>query len=324
MTSIQHISQPVSVEMDLCRQRFDSFMTHNNVLLNEVLQRVASRKGKMMRPLLTLLSAKLLGEIGENTLLAALTFEFFHTASLIHDDIVDESAVRRGEASVNRAYDNKVAVLVGDFILANALDTASSVKHSELVAILSRTAKMLADGELLQLHNIQNQELSEEVYFHIIKGKTAALFAACAEAGALSVTDNKTDIERLQNFGEIVGTCFQIRDDIFDYVSGSEIGKPTGNDLREGKVTLPLIHALNVTNNAQMLHLVHMVKESRADHDTISTLVNFAVNSGGIEYAEQQMKRIAQQAHDLLDTYPDSPTRQALHNYIDYVITRSH
>ena len=141
MTSIQHISQPVSVEMDLCRQRFDSFMTHNNVLLNEVLQRVASRKGKMMRPLLTLLSAKLLGEIGENTLLAALTFEFFHTASLIHDDIVDESAVRRGEASVNRAYDNKVAVLVGDFILANALDTASSVKHSELVAILSKTAK---------------------------------------------------------------------------------------------------------------------------------------------------------------------------------------
>ena len=324
MTSIQHISQPVSEEIDLCRQRFDSFMTHNNVLLNEVLQRVASRKGKMMRPLLTLLSAKLFGEIGENTILAALTFEFFHTASLIHDDIVDESGVRRGDASVNEAYDNKVAVLVGDFILANALDTASQVQDPRLVAILSQTAKQLADGELLQLHNIENQELSEKIYFDIIRRKTAALFAACAEAGVMSVNNNATDIERLHQLGEIVGTCFQIRDDIFDYISGDEIGKPTGNDLREGKVTLPLLHALNVTNDAQMLHLVHIVKEGRADHDTILTLVNFAVNSGGIEYAEQQMKRLALQAHDLLNDYPDSPVRQALHNYIDYVITRSH
>ena len=324
MTSIQHISQPVSEEIDLCRQRFDSFMTHNNVLLNEVLQRVASRKGKMMRPLLTLLSAKLFGEIGENTILAALTFEFFHTASLIHDDIVDESGVRRGDASVNEAYDNKAAVLVGDFILANALDTASQVQDPRLVAILSQTAKQLADGELLQLHNIENQELSEKIYFDIIRRKTAALFAACAEAGVMSVNNNATDIERLHQLGEIVGTCFQIRDDIFDYISGDEIGKPTGNDLREGKVTLPLLHALNVTNDAQMLHLVHIVKEGRADHDTILTLVNFAVNSGGIEYAEQQMKRLALQAHDLLNDYPDSPVRQALHNYIDYVITRSH
>lgn len=324
MTSIQHISQPVNVELDLCRQRFDSFMTHNNVLLNEVLQRVASRKGKMMRPLLTLLSAKLLGGMGENTILAALTFEFFHTASLIHDDIVDESGVRRGEPSVNQAYNNKVAVLVGDFILANALDTASQVNDPRLVAILSRTAKHLADGELLQLHNIDNKDLSENVYFDIIKGKTAALFAACAEAGAMSVTNNENDIEHLRQFGEIVGICFQIRDDIFDYVSGSEIGKPTGNDLREGKVTLPLLHALNVTNDAQMLHLVHIIKEGRADDETISKLVTFAVNSGGIEYTEQQMKHYAQQAHDLLDTYPDSPVRQALHAYIDYVIMRSH
>lgn len=324
MTSIQHISQPVSKEMDLCRQRFDSFMTHNNVLLNEVLQRVAARKGKMMRPLLTLLSAKLLGEIGENSILAALTFEFFHTASLIHDDIVDESAVRRGDDSVNKAYDNKVAVLVGDFILANGLDAAAQVNDPRLVSILSKTAKMLADGELLQLHNIQNQELKEEVYFHIIKGKTAALFAACAEAGAMSATSHTADIERLRQFGEIVGLCFQIRDDIFDYVAGDEIGKPTGNDLLEGKVTLPLIYALNVTNDAKMLHLVHLAKQGRADHDILQTLVNFAVNSGGIDYAEQQMKRLAQQAHNLLDTFPDSAARQSLHNYVEYVMMRSH
>lgn len=324
MTSIQHISQPVSKEMDLCRQRFDSFMTHNNVLLNEVLQRVAARKGKMMRPLLTLLSAKLLGEIGENSILAALTFEFFHTASLIHDDIVDESAVRRGDDSVNKAYDNKVAVLVGDFILANGLDAAAQVNDPRLVSILSKTAKMLADGELLQLHNIQNQELKEEVYFHIIKGKTAALFAACAEAGAMSATSHTADIERLRQFGEIVGLCFQIRDDIFDYVAGDEIGKPTGNDLLEGKVTLPLIYALNVTNDDKMLHLVHLAKQGRADHDILQTLVNFAVNSGGIDYAEQQMKRLAQQAHSLLDTFPDSAARQSLHNYIEYVMMRSH
>ena len=324
MTSIQHISQPVSKEMDLCRQRFDSFMTHNNVLLNEVLQRVAARKGKMMRPLLTLLSAKLLGEIGENSILAALTFEFFHTASLIHDDIVDESAVRRGDDSVNKAYDNKVAVLVGDFILANALDAAAQVNDPRLVSILSKTAKMLADGELLQLHNIQNQELKEEVDLHSIKGKTSALFAACAEAGAMSATSHTADIERLRQFGEIVGLCFQIRDDIFDYVAGDEIGKPTGNDLLEGKVTLPLIYALNVTNDAKMLHLVHLAKQGRADHDILQTLVNFAVNSGGIDYAEQQMKRLAQQAHSLLDTFPDSAARQSLHNYVEYVMMRSH
>lgn len=324
MTSIQHISQPVSEELDLCRQRFDSFMTYNNVLLNEVLQRVASRKGKMMRPLLTLLSAKLLGEIGENTILAALTFEFFHTASLIHDDIVDESGVRRGETSVNEAYNNKVAVLVGDFILANALDTASQVNDPRLVAILSKTAKHLADGELLQLHNIENRELSTSVYFDIIKRKTAALFAACAEAGTMSVTNQSADIERLRQFGEIAGICFQIRDDIFDYVSGSEIGKPTGNDLREGKVTLPLLHALNVTNDAQMLHLVHMVKEGRADNSHIATLVKFAVNHGGIEHAKQTMIHYAELAHQLLNNYPDSPVRQALHDYLDYVISRSH
>lgn len=323
MVDIKAISKPVEAEMNECRERFDTFMTHSNVLLNEVLQRVASRKGKMMRPLLTFLSAKLFDEIAENTHLTALTFEFFHTASLIHDDIVDESGLRRGDASVHSAYNNKVAVLVGDYILANALDTASQTHDAYLVHILSETAKHLADGELLQLHNIQNQEMSEEVYFDIIRRKTAALFAACAEAGARSVNAAEKDCDVLRRYGEIVGLCFQIRDDIFDYLSGSEIGKPTGNDMREGKITLPLIHALNVTKDAQMLHLARLVKQGEASERDIQALVHFTVENGGINYAFERMSQLAQQAHDLLSAYPDSPVHRALNDYVLYVVARN-
>lgn len=323
MVDIKAITKPVEAEMNECRERFDTFMTHSNVLLNEVLQRVASRKGKMMRPLLTFLSAKLFDEIAENTHLAALTFEFFHTASLIHDDIVDESGLRRGDASVHSAYNNKVAVLVGDYILANALDTASQTRDAYLVHILSETAKHLADGELLQLHNIQNQEMSEEVYFDIIRRKTAALFAACAEAGARSVNVDEKDCDVLRRYGEIVGLCFQIRDDIFDYLSGSEIGKPTGNDMREGKITLPLIHALNVTKDAQMLHLAQLVKQGEASDRDIQALVHFTVENGGINYAFERMSQLAQQAHDLLAAYPDTPVHRALNDYVLYVVARN-
>jgi octaprenyl-diphosphate synthase len=192
-----------------------------------------------------------------------------------------------------------------------------------LVHILSETAKHLADGELLQLHNIQNQEMSEEVYFDIIRRKTAALFAACAEAGARSVNAAEKDCEVLRRYGEIVGLCFQIRDDIFDYLSGSEIGKPTGNDMGEGKITLPLIYALNVTKDAQMLHLAQLVKQGEASERDIQALVRFTVENGGINYAFERMSQLAQQAHDLLAAYPDSPVHRALNDYVLYVVARN-
>lgn len=322
MVDIKDITRPVETEMKLCRERFDTFMSHNNELLNAALQHVASRKGKMMRPLLTFLCAKLCGGINDKTQLTALTFEFFHTASLIHDDIVDESCLRRGKASVNSRYDNKVAVLVGDFILANALDTASQTNSSKLVAILSETAKQLADGELLQLSSTRKQDFSEKEYYKVIKGKTAALFRACAEAGAISANENSEHLNLLSEVGENIGICFQMRDDIFDYVAGEEIGKPVGNDMQEGKLTLPVIYALNVTKDAQMLHLAHKVKEGTITEAEIATLVIFTLNAGGIDYANSEMQKRSDTTHQMLNLFPESATVQALHDYVDYVCER--
>lgn len=298
-------------------------MLHSNALLNDVLQRISKRKGKMLRPLLTLLSAKLLGEVGQETISTALTFEFFHTASLVHDDVVDESDERRGETSVNSAYSNKVAVLVGDYLLANCLQTSAASSSLELVNIVSRTAQVLADGELLQLRSVFNQDISEEVYFHIIRAKTAALFSACAEAGARSVGAPEADVERMRRFGESIGICFQIKDDIFDYVGGAEIGKPTGNDMAEGKLTLPVIHVLHAERDESMFRLAQRIKNGRVSSDEIDTLVRFTIEHGGIEYAVRKMEYYAAQARQVLAPYPDGSVRRALLEYVDYVIRRT-
>lgn len=323
MNQITQLEKPVQMEMNQCREQFDSYMKHSNLLLNEVLQRIARRKGKMMRPLLTLLCAKLFGEINEKTIYTALTFEFFHTASLVHDDIVDESNERRGNPSVNSAYDNAVAVLVGDYILATALSVAAKTDSPKLVEILSTAAQELANGELLQLRNIHNREISLDAYFNVIKAKTAALFAASAEAGAVSVGADVEQIERLRTFGETVGICFQIKDDIFDYVAGKEIGKPTGNDMAEGKLTLPVIHVLQKTKNENMLHLAQNVKEGSVSSDEIRTLVTFTLENGGIEHAIEVMNDYASRAKQLLDVFPDSIVKNALKAYVDVVIERN-
>ncbi len=323
MNDIHYLSQPVERGMERCKQQFDSFMTHSNPLLHEILQKVSMRKGKMMRPLLTLLAAKLFGEIDEKCISTAISFEFFHTASLIHDDIVDESDQRRGSSSVNSAYSNKIAVLVGDFILANALLSATRGGDTRLVEILSETAQRLTSGELLQLQNISNEAISEEVYFSIIDNKTAALFAACAEAGAMTAAASADDVRTMRRFGEAVGVCFQIKDDIFDYVAGTEIGKPTGNDMREGKLTLPLIHALFAAGDERMFDLAYKIKGGRISSDEIDALVRFTLRNGGIEYAQRKMEKYADEAKGLLEKYPDCAARRALLGYVDYAIQRS-
>jgi octaprenyl-diphosphate synthase len=274
--------------------------------------------------MLTLLAAKLIGgAVNEDSIYAAATFEFFHTASLIHDDVVDESAERRGQESVNSAYSNQVAVLVGDFILANALRCAAKTGSVDLVNSVSDAAQSLSSGELLQLHNVNNQTIDEVVYFDIIRNKTAALFAACAEAGALSVSSDKSVRRIMAQFGENVGICFQIRDDIFDYSSDAAIGKPTGNDMKEGKLTLPVIHAVLVSGSDEMLALARKVKSRMVSQAEIDTLVEFTKANGGIEYAEAVMNSYAQKAKDLLASFPDSDAKQALIAYVDYVIDRS-
>lgn len=324
MDALQQIRKPIEVEMDQYKQVFDSYLQHPSPLLQVVFTSISQRKGKMMRPMLALLAAKLVGgAVNENAIYTAATFEFFHTASLVHDDVVDESEERRGQKSVNSAYGNQIAVLVGDFILANALLCAAKTGSSRMIEVLSNAAQNLACGELLQLNNVKNQAVDEAVYFDIIRNKTAALFAACAESGVMAVSSDEKAMKTLHDFGEYVGICFQIRDDIFDYHHDPSIGKPTGNDMQEGKLTLPVIHALLSTQNAEMFALARKVKARQVSQDEINILVEFTKENGGIDYAVQVMNDYAEKAKGLLASFPDSDVKQALIAYVDYVIDRT-
>ncbi len=323
MDILQQIKKPIEKELSQYRNVFDSYLVHDNPLLNSALSAVSSRKGKMMRPILTILTAKLLGEVNDNTIYTAATFEFFHTASLLHDDIVDESDERRGQPSINNSYGNKVAVLVGDYILANALINASKTGNTHLVEVVSKAAQELSSGEILQLSNVQNESFSTDVYFDIIYGKTAALFSACTEGGAMSVNATKENVDNLREIGRLIGMCFQIRDDIFDYYSDASIGKPTGNDMKEGKITLPVIYALNKTNDEAFKKIALRVKSGEVTQDEIDALVNFTKENGGIDYAVKVMNDFADKAKDILSTYPDSDIKSSLVHYIDFVIGRT-
>ncbi len=323
MDILQQIRKPIEDDLNQYLKVFDSYLVYDNPLLQSALTVVASRKGKMMRPILTLLSAKLLGDINEKSINTAATFEYFHTASLLHDDIVDESDQRRGKPSINNTFGNKVAVLVGDFLLANSLLNASLTGSSRLVGIVSKAAQQLASGEILQLSNVQNDNFSEDIYFDIIKGKTAALFSACSESGVMSVTDSQSDIERLKEFGLLVGICFQIRDDIFDYNSDASIGKPTGNDMKEGKLTLPVLYALNSTHDTDMISIAKKVKGGEVTDEEIASLVSFTKQQGGIDYANKVILEYADKAKALLDVYPDSDVKESLNLYVDFVVGRS-
>ena len=323
MDIIKQIRRPIAEDMEKYKLLFDSYLQHSDPLLHEVFLNISSRKGKMMRPMLTLLVIRLLGGvIDDKAMHTAATFEYFHTASLVHDDIVDESEQRRGVKSIHCSYGNKVAVLVGDYLLANGLLCASKVDSPRLVGIVSKAAQALASGEILQLSNVSNQSIDENVYYDIINRKTAALFSACSEAGALRASTDENVIQNMSLFGHYVGMCFQIRDDIFDYDSSADIGKPTGNDMKEGKLTLPLIYALNHSNDEYMQKLAHKVKSGEISYDEIDELVSFTRSNGGIEYAEHVMKTFADRAKDVLSSYPDGEIKSSLMMYVDYVIKR--
>ena len=324
MDIIKQIRRPIAEDMEKYKLLFDSYLQHSDPLLHEVFLNISSRKGKMMRPMLTLLVIRLLGGvIDDKAMHTAATFEYFHTASLVHDDIVDESEQRRGVKSIHCSYGNKVAVLVGDYLLANGLLCASKVDSPRLVGIVSKAAQALASGEILQLSNVSNQSIDENVYYDIINRKTAALFSACSEAGALCASTDENVIQNMSLFGHYVGMCFQIRDDIFDYDTSADIGKPTGNDMKEGKLTLPLIYALNHSNDEYMQKLAHKVKSGEISDDEIDELVGFTRSNGGIEYAEHVMKTFADRAKDVLSSYPDGEIKSSLMMYVDYVIKRN-
>lgn len=277
-----------------------------------------------MRPILILLIAKSFGAVTEVTQHAAIGLELLHTASLVHDDVVDESAERRGQASVNAIYDNKVSVLVGDYILSTALLHVSYTHRERIIRYLAQLGRTLSDGEILQLSNISNHDISEDVYYNIIKGKTAALFEACASIGALASGATDEEIEAAARFGQNLGIVFQIRDDIFDYYDSADIGKPTGNDMAEGKLTLPAIYAVNHAAPAEIRELAYKVKDRSISTDEIGKLVAYTKVNGGIEYAERRMWEFHDEACHFIDTYiHQDDIRQALRAYLDYVIKRN-
>lgn len=322
MDILSQIRKPVAEDLARYERLFDTVLDHEDDFLGRALQYVRSRKGKMMRPLLVLLIARECGVIGEKALHSAVTLELLHTASLVHDDVVDESNERRGQASVNAVYGNQVSVLVGDYLLSKSLQEAAFTGSLRIVDIISCLGGTLSEGEIFQIANIRSEQITEEAYFRIIDHKTAALFAACAELGALSADAGENFIEKARRFGEIVGICFQIRDDIFDYYSNSEIGKPTGRDMAEGKLTLPVIYALNSTNDAAMLALADKVKKGEADRVEIETLIAFAKQNGGIEYAERKMQELRAQAYAAIASFKNEEVRKSLEQYIDFVIDR--
>lgn len=316
------ITAPIQRELNDFIEMFNQALTHPDGLLGQALSHIRNRGGKRMRPILVLLMAKNFGVVNEATLHSAVGLELLHTASLVHDDVVDEAQERRGQQSVNACYDNKVAVLVGDYVLSTALFHVSMTHQEAIFRQIAELGRALANGEILQLTNTDENGLSEEKYFQVIENKTGALFESCCIIGALSAGLTMNDIQEVRRFGSIIGTIFQIRDDIFDYYDSKEIGKPTGNDMAEGKLTLPVLYALNHTDDAAMQSLAKKVKNGTVTPDEIATLVSFTKARGGIEYAVQKMDELAAEGLEFIRKSVKPELQDAFTAYLEYVIQR--
>ena len=322
MDYLSTIRTPIHTELKDFIALFDESLTHKDGLLGQALEHVRAKGGKRMRPILILLMAKSFGKVTPVAQYAAVGLELLHTASLVHDDVVDESGERRGQASVNASYNNKVAVLVGDYILSTALLNIARTNDCDIVCDLAELGRTLSNGEILQLTNIANT--SEEVYFEVIKQKTAALFEACAVIGAKAGGADRQVVEAARAFGRNVGVIFQIRDDIFDYYQSADLGKPTGNDMAEGKLTLPVLYALNTTGDSQMAALARKVKARNVSAEEIAQLVEFTKNNGGIAYAEQKMAECKALTDGFINQYIAQPQLQdALKAYVSFIIDRN-
>ena len=324
MDYLSIIKHPIEAELADFVSLFNQSLSHEDGLLGSALEHIRKRAGKRMRPILILLMARNFGQITDVTQNAAVGLELLHTASLVHDDVVDESEERRGQASVNATYDNKVAVLVGDYILSTALLCVARTHSEQIVTYLAELGRTLSDGEILQLSNIGRKDISEDVYYDVIKQKTAALFEACAGIGALSSGASEEEVMAAKQFGQNLGIIFQIRDDIFDYYDSKEIGKPTGNDMAEGKLTLPVIHAVNNGGDEDMKRLALKVKDHSVTAEEIASLVDYTKRMGGIEYAEKRMWEFHAEAQRFLDErVGQQEIKEALQAYLDFVIKRN-
>lgn len=320
--SLDSIKQPIASELITFQKKFRDSMNSPVPLLSKITRYIVKRKGKQVRPMFVFLSAKLCGEINESSYTAASLVELLHTATLVHDDVVDEANKRRGFFSINALWKNKIAVLVGDYLLSKGLLLAVDNEEYQLLQIVSRAVKAMSEGELLQIEKARRLDIKESVYFDIIQGKTASLISAACAAGAASTTDDKEVIESMRLFGEKIGISFQIKDDLFDYGT-IDVGKPLGIDIKEKKMTLPLIYALDHASNSDKKRIIKIIKKHNTDKVKVDEVIQFVRKSGGLEYAEKIMNKYRSDAFEILKELPTSPAKDSLEELVLYVTERS-
>lgn len=323
MNITAQIKQPIQAEMELFERKFYESMTSKVALLNRITYYIVNRKGKQMRPMFVFLTAKMLsnGKVNERTYRGASVIELIHTATLVHDDVVDDSNRRRGFFSINALWKNKIAVLVGDYLLSKGLLLSIDHGDFDLLRIISVAVREMSEGELLQIEKARRLDIVEEVYYEIIRKKTATLIAACCALGAKSVVEDDIKVEQMRKFGELIGMAFQIKDDLFDYTQDA-IGKPTGIDIKEQKMTLPLIHVLNNCTKKEKDWVINSIKNHNKDKKRVKEVIAFVKNNNGLAYAEQKMTQFQQEALQILADFPESEFKAALTLMVNYVIER--
>ncbi len=323
MKVVNQIREPINNEMELFEKKFYESMSSKVALLNRITYYIVNRKGKQMRPMFVFLTAKMVseGSINERTYRGASVIELIHTATLVHDDVVDDSNIRRGFFSINALWKNKIAVLVGDYLLSKGLLLSIDNGDFDLLKIISVAVREMSEGELLQIEKARRLDITEEVYYEIIRQKTATLIAACCSLGACSVKPESDEVETFRKFGELIGMAFQIKDDLFDYGT-EQIGKPTGIDIKEQKMTLPLIHVLNKVAEKDRKWLINSIKNHNKDKKRVKEVITFVKSNGGLDYAVEKMLGFKSEALDLLESYPDSPYKRSLILMVNYVVER--
>ena len=323
MKVVEQIKEPIYEEMELFEEKFTASMSSKVALLNRITHFIVNRKGKQMRPMFVFLTAKMLnnGQVNERSFRGASVIELIHTASLVHDDVVDDSNMRRGFFSVNALWKNKIAVLVGDFMLSKGMLVCIENDDYDLLKIISVAVREISEGELLQIEKARKLDITEEVYYSIIRQKTATLLAACCAMGARTVQDDDAIVEKMRLFGEYIGMAFQIKDDLFDY-GDTAIGKPTGIDIKEQKMTLPLIYTLNHVSSKEKAWLIQSIKKHNRDKKRVRQVIQKVKDAGGLQYAESKMEEYRKKALSLLLTFPRDKYRDALELMVNYVISR--
>ena len=321
MLKLDEIKKPIEKEIEAFEEKFKTSMKSSVPLLDRITHYIVKRKGKQMRPMFVFFAANVSGGITESTHRGAALVELLHTATLVHDDVVDNSFERRGFFSINALWKNKIAVLVGDYLLAKGLQLSVDNNEFRLLKIVSDAVQQMSEGELLQIEKVRRMDISEAVYYEVIRQKTASLIASCCAAGAASAGAPEETIKLMHSFGENVGIAFQIKDDLFDF-GVDDVGKPKGIDIKEKKVTLPLIYALNKASKREKKRMINLVKNHDDHPDKINEIIDFVRNSGGIAYAEEQMAQYQQQAFEILNTFPDSESRLGLEQLVKFTTQR--